>query len=307
MAFRWTIERPLSSFSSPSSSAEIFLGWDPDRREPVVIKRVLPSALTSEDVVQAFVDEGALAMRLEHPNIVRTLASGVEGGVPYLVMEWLDGLDVRQLAKSLLRQRAQLHPAQAFAIGAGVARALDHAHRMTDAAGAPLGIVHRDVSPSNVFVTRTGVVKLLDFGVAKTRAIATRSGLVIGKPAYMAPEQVEGLRVEARTDLFALGVVLWELLTGSRLWSFDTVEETVRAVREASVLPPSERAAGISPEGDRLVLRLLAKYPTARPASARSALADLERLAEVHGSRDPTFELGHLVNRQAPAGPGPIT
>jgi serine/threonine protein kinase len=280
--------------------AELLLARDAEGNR-VVIKKILPALASSEALVEAFVREAGLAARLRHPNIVDVLGTGVLEGAPYIAMEWLDGIDLRALTRKLSVLRSQLHPAQALTIAARIARALAYAHALRDRDGTLLAIVHRDVSPKNVFVTRAGGVKLLDFGVAKTYEVATRSGLVVGTPAYMAPEQVDGLRVDGRTDLFALGVVSWEMLTGRRLWDHDDVASTATAVREASVPPPSIHCRGITPEVDAIVLALLAKFPPARPANAGTVATTLDRLAREHGSRNPDFELAHVVSRYAAA------
>jgi len=266
--------------------------------EAAVVKRIHPSLAGDPAIVLAFEREAAVATELVHPNIVRVLMMGRDHeseNAPFFVMEWLDGLDVKALLRALTVRRAQMHPAQALAIASRMAHALAHAHALKDAAGHLLGLVHRDVSPHNVFVTKDGVVKLLDFGVAKTRAMATRSGLIVGKPSYMAPEQIDGLHVDARTDLFALGCVLWEMLAGRRLFAADSVEETARLVREGPTPLPSMQANGISKDVDRLVLSLLAKFAAGRPANAALVASALDRLAADHGSKHPERELAHLV------------
>ena len=292
MLERWTIERVLST----DGMAEVLLARE-RAGQAVVIKRMLPHLASNEELVATFRHEASLAVGLRHPNIVEVREVGEHEGSPFIVMEWLDGLDLRAVSRALLTRRTRMHPAQALAIGADVARGLAYAHAIVDATGQPLGLVHRDVSPRNVVVTRHGDVKLLDFGIAKTRGIATRSGLAVGTPAYMAPEQVDGLRVDARTDLFALGIVLWEMLTGRRLWDLPDHAATVRAVKEAPAPPPSLFTKGLDPSVDVLVLGLLAKFPAGRPRSAETASLDLARLATQHGSKDPRYELAQLIVR----------
>ena len=246
-------------------------------------------------------------MRIDHPNVVLVLDAIEHEGGPALVLEWLDGVDLRAVARALEAQGTRLHPAQATLVCARVARGLAHVHELLDDGGAPLGLVHRDVSPHNVFVTRDGGVKLLDFGVAKLRDVATRSGLVRGKPAYMAPDQTAGLAVEPRTDLFALGVVLWELLAGQRLWAAHgrDDDEVARAIREESPPPLRAHVPEVSPELEALTGRLLAKFVGQRPVSAESVANALERLAHEHGWRSPEVEIAGISRRVAPGGGPP--
>ena len=292
---KYALERPLAS----GGMAEIFLARalvGPLRGQWVVVKRVHEHLADSEDLRDMFAREGALAMMLHHPNIVRVIDVGEEEGVPYLAMELLEGVDLRAALGVAMRDQTRLYPAHACAIAARIAAGLHHAHTLRDEAGAPLGIVHRDVSPHNVFLTNDGGVKLLDFGIAKTnRAVATRTGIVRGKAGYMAPEQLAGLGVDARSDLFALGVVLWEMLTGHRLWDFETETGTARAIREESAQPPSTYVPELLASLDALVLQLLAKFPSARPPNAAVTHDYLERLARQLGSQDAAVELADLV------------
>lgn len=279
--------------------AEVFLArasGGPWAGQRVVVKRVHEHLADSDELRDMFAREGTLAMQLEHPNIVRVIDVGEEDGIPYLAMEWLDGVDLHAALAVAMQQRTHFYAADACSIAAAVASGLHHAHTLRDAAGRPLGIVHRDVSPHNVFLTRDGQVKLLDFGIAKSnRAAATRTGIVRGKASYMAPEQLAGFTVDARSDLFALGVVLWEMLTGHRLWNLDTETGIARAVRDESAPPPSVHVPELAGELDAYVLRLLGKFPSARPSSAGSAHVALERLARVHGARDASSEIAQLV------------
>lgn len=281
----------------------------PHAGRPVVLKRMLPHLAESPELRAAFQRETEIALRINHPNVVLVLdAIEYEGG-PALVLEWLDGVDLRGVAGALEARGTRLHPAQATSVCARVARGLAHVHELVGDDGAPLGLVHRDVSPHNVFVTRDGGVKLLDFGIAKLRDVATRSGLVRGKPAYMAPEQIAGLAVEPRTDLFALGVVLWEMLAGRRLWAArgnDDDDEVARAIREESPPPLRIHVPEVSPELEALTGKLLAKFVGQRPVSAQSVANALERLAHEHGSRSPEVEIAGILKRVAPGGGPPL-
>ncbi len=282
--------------------AEVYLATEthPDGRERVVVvKRVLENLADAEDFLALFEDEGRLAMKLVHPNIVRVLAVGQGGGLPFIAMEHLEGCDLRQMLAHAGRAGMRLQPGLACAIAARVARGLQYAHTLRNEGGEELGVVHRDVSPHNVFATLDGEVKLLDFGVAKSalQLTATRTGLIKGKLSYMAPEQLGGLQVDARADLFSLGVVLWEMLTGASLWKRDSETATARAVRDESAFPPSMKAPGISPEIDALVSAMLAKFPVSRPRSAADAAERLERLASSFGLSDPREEIARAVSR----------
>jgi serine/threonine-protein kinase len=298
MSARYEVERLLAS----GGMAEVLLARataGPHAGRRVVLKRMHPHLAESTDVRASFARETELARRIHHPNVVEVLDVSVLDGAPVLVLEWLDGADLRAIARALAERSTRLHPAQACAIAALVARGLAHVHALDDDAGQPLGLVHRDVSPHNVFVTRSGTVKLLDFGIAKIRAVATRSGLLRGKAAYMAPEQLAGLAVDARTDLFALGVLLWEIVTGRRLWAFAEEAEIARAVRDESAPPLRSRAPEASLELEVLVASLLSKFATQRPRSALSVVDRLEQLARAHGSRDAALEIADVVRRCA--------
>jgi serine/threonine protein kinase len=298
MSARYQIERLLAA----GGMAEVLLARatsGPHAGRRVVLKRMHPHLAESTDVRESFARETELALRIHHPNVVEVLDVTVHEGGPALVLEWLDGADLRAITRALAERSTRLHPAQACAIAALVARGLAHVHALIDDEGRPLGLVHRDVSPHNVFLTKRGEVKLLDFGIAKIRAVATRSGLLRGKAAYMAPEQIGGLTVDARTDLFALGVVLWEIVTGRRLWAFAEDADVARAIRDESAPPLRSRAPESSLELELLVASLLSKFAAQRPASAARVADTLDELARAHGSRDAALEISDVVRRCA--------
>ncbi len=265
---------------------------------PLVLKRLLPH-LADAEVKALFQHEVALAMRLRHPNIVEVLDAGELDGLPFLIMPWLDGLDLRGVNASLAASRQRLPVGVGCAIAAHVAAALAYAHAVTDERGLPLGVVHRDVSPHNVMLTRQGEVKVLDFGIAKTRLTVTRTGLVRGKAGYMAPEQLDGLDLDGRADLFALGVLLWEMLAGVRLFQLDTETGTARAVRGASPAPPSAFAPECHGQIDAVVAAMLSKFPSGRPSSAGLVSAALAAAAAKQGVLDPTRAIADVVRAYA--------
>jgi serine/threonine-protein kinase len=207
-------------------------------------------------------------------------------------MEWLDGIDLRALLS-----RTRVDRATATGIAGAVARGLAYAHEVRDAGGAPLEIVHRDVSPHNILLTREGAVKILDFGIAKarTRLVRTRTGVTRGKVGYMSPEQLAGLGVDARSDIFSLGVVLWEMLTGRVLWDRESDTATGRAIRDESATLPSLDDPDLPPHVDALVVGMLSKFPLSRPARARDLADRLDEMARSLGVVDLGDRVAALV------------
>ncbi len=247
----------------------------------VVVKRVLPHLRNEVDFLRMFAGEARLAMALRHENIVRVVATGEDGGVPFIAMEPLFGADVRQLLAEAAKLHEPIDLRAVCGIGAGAARGLQYAHTLADEAGVPLGIVHRDISPHNLFVTRAGETKILDFGIAKstTQLTQTQSGVLKGKFRYMAPEQIRSATIDGRVDIFALGVVLWEMLTAAALWRRENDFATANAILEESVPLPSTARADIPPALEQLVMSMLAKFPSARPANAGIVAAALDAIA----------------------------
>ena len=250
----------------------------------VVVKRLLPELVASPAYVSMFLDEGKLVARLDHPNICEVHELGRDGAEYYLAMPYLDGIAVHEL---IARPRDPDRLAQ-LRVAAGVivqaCAGLHHAHELRDADGAPAGLVHRDVSPSNLFVTSAGVVKVLDFGVAKVRgATETEVGTIKGKQQYMAPEQLLGEPLDRRCDVFALGIVLFELATHQRLFKRASDYLTAKAVLEE----PIPRADAIDPAVPAgladVIARALARDPAQRYATAAELGAALEAVMAAHG------------------------
>jgi len=244
----------------------------------LVVKRILPHLAENEDFIKMFLDEARIAARLNHPNIVQIFDLGAQDDSFFIAMEYIHGEDVRRVWKRTEAAKRELPVPLTLRIIMEACAGLDYAHKKTDQAGKPLGIVHRDISPQNILVTFEGGVKVVDFGIAKAadQATVTRSGVLKGKYSYMSPEQASGKKVDHRTDLFALGVVLYELLTGTRLFKRSSDIQTLNAVTDCEVAPPSQVNSRVPTSLDPVVLKALAKHPDDRYADAGGLQAALE-------------------------------
>lgn len=244
----------------------------------VAIKRLHEQFASDPDFVAAFLDEARLAARIRHPNVVPTLDVVATGGRLFLVMEYVEGESLSRLLKTMLRSDMLMPMPIAAAIMVGALSGLHAAHEACSEKGEPLMLVHRDVSPQNILVGTDGVPRVLDFGVAKAigRLQSTDSGRLKGKAAYMAPEQVRGANVDRRTDVFAASIVLWEMLTGERLFDADNQAMALDRVLSAPIDPPSRHAEDIPPALDEIVLRGLARNVDERWQTARDMAQALE-------------------------------
>lgn len=265
----------------------------------VVLKRILPQYAESETFVKLFLNEARVAATLDHPNIATVYDIGETDGMYFFTMEYLHGEDLGHLLRELVKRGERIPLEHALTIGAGVAAGLHAAHEKRGPDGRPLGIVHRDVSPSNVVVTYDGGVKLVDFGVAKITANAelTKTGSVKGKLAYMSPEQCGNGAIDRRSDIFSLGVLLYELTTQTRLFKADSEAATLRMVLEARVPSPSTRVPGYPPELEQIIMKALARERDDRFASTREIQIALEQVARGRGMLTSTASLGEwMVN-----------
>jgi serine/threonine protein kinase len=247
----------------------------------VVLKRILPQYADDEEFVRMFLKEARVAATLDHANIAHVYDIGQTGGVYFFTMEYLHGEDLRWIMRELHRRGSVPPLEHAVAAAIGAAAGLHFAHERKGPDGRLLGIVHRDISPSNVVVTYDGSVKLVDFGVAKITAdpdLSRRYSLK-GKLAYMSPEQLHNRPVDRRSDLFSLGVVLYEITTGARLFKGTTEVETMRMVLEHVVSPPTVIRPGYPAELERIVMRALEADPDQRYETARDLQLDLEAFA----------------------------
>ncbi len=207
----------------------------------VAIKLLLPQVADDADFITMLIDEAKIAGQLSHANIAQIFDLGHVEGRYFIVQEYVPGRDLRAILHHLEDAHGRLGVAQSCHIILKICEALDYAHNKRDASGQPLNLVHRDISPQNVIVSHEGEVKLIDFGIVKAEGRATRTlaGLVKGKFAYMSPEQIRGLPVDRRSDVFACGILLHELLTGVPLFKRGSEFETLQRARSAEIEPPS--------------------------------------------------------------------
>jgi eukaryotic-like serine/threonine-protein kinase len=243
-----------------------------------VIKR-LRQALAEEPAFRnMFLDEARLAARLNHPNIVHTYEVGEQNGVYFIAMEYLEGQSLNKVLKEALRRKENIEPEICARIVADALAGLHHAHTLCDYDGRPLSIIHRDVSPHNIFVTYDGHTKLVDFGIAKAALSSTETevGVLKGKVAYMSPEQAMGGRIDCRSDLFAMGIVLWELLARQRLMTGDNAANTLHKLMNEAIPRVAQAVPTIDPTLDMIVGRALEKDPNRRFQSATEMKDALE-------------------------------
>ncbi len=243
----------------------------------VIIKRILPQYTDDEAFLRMFQDEAIVAAKLNHPNIVQVFDFKSQDGMFYIAMELVEGIDVRRLAQYALKANMPIGQNRALQIALAMARGLGHAHERV-MNGVALKVVHRDVSPHNVLVSIDGDVKVMDFGIAKAAARAQKigTGVIKGKLAYMSPEQASGRDVDHRTDIFATGIVLWELLAGRRLFgASDNEMETLRAVQAGEVPPVKQYCPDVLPEVETILSKFLARDKDARYERMRDAERDL--------------------------------
>jgi serine/threonine protein kinase len=246
----------------------------------VVVKVLKPHLAVESDVVQMFLNEARLSARLSHPNVVQTNEVGREDGHHMMVMEYLDGVALNQLTERMRARGKTLPLALHLRLIHHALEGLHYAHELADYDGSPLGVVHRDISPHNMFVTFDGQMKLLDFGIAKLAQSThdTRAGTIKGKIRYMSPEQMRGERVDRRADIFAVGAMLWEAATGEKLWKGKTDVEIMNHVINGEVPSPRTIDPKVNPTLDRICRKALSKNPDDRYPTCVELQNDLEAL-----------------------------
>lgn len=292
-------ERPFGKYEliskiATGGMAEILLARDTDADETklVVIKRVLPHLLDESRFIAMFRDEGRLAAQIIHPNVCRVFDSGSVQQTHFIAMEYLHGVPLSRMLIRAARTKKPVDIGIAVGIVMQCADGLHHAHELKSRDGRPLDVVHRDVSPPNILVTVEGVAKMLDFGVAKARGATqkTRTGTIKGKNSYMSPEQILGKTVDKRSDVFSLGIVLWESLTAKRLFSRDTDFLTFTAITKTEIPDIQSLRPEVSDQLAAVVHKALAQDCDARFSTAKelrdalaAALDDSQATSETIG------------------------
>ncbi|MBA2544622.1 MAG: protein kinase [Deltaproteobacteria bacterium] len=246
-------------------------------RKTVALKRMRTITAEDPDFVRSFIHEGQLVGRLKHPNIAQAYELGKIEGTYYIAMEYVPGPTLAQIMAQSRRAAGAIPLPIILEILIQLCDALEHAHDLRDEAGNPLNLIHRDVSPMNIIVSRSGTVKLIDFGIAKVRnsSLETQAGIIKGKHAYIAPEYTLGIGLDRRVDLWGIGIVAHEMITGRRLFLGDTEAETIRNVRLLPINPPSRVAPNISTELDDIVMTALQRDPELRWQNAGAMRAAL--------------------------------
>ncbi len=262
----------------------------------LVVKRLRVSLAEDPELLAMFLTEARLAARVSHPNVVQTIEVGNDGSRHFIAMEYLDG----QSLQGLLRKSQEvggLPLAMHLRILSEALAGLHYAHELADIDGMPLGVVHRDATPHNVFVTYDGQVKVVDFGIAKVGdGDRTRTGVIKGKVPYMSPEQVDGTDVDRRTDVYAVGAMLWQAATGQRLWKGLSDLQVMTRVHQGMIPRPRDVNMLVPEKLDRIIMRALAHKKEERYATAAELQAEVEQLIDELGGRNSAREVGKFAS-----------
>ncbi len=279
---RYTLYAPIASGGMATVSFARLAG-EAGFTRTVAVKRLHKNLALDPEFSTMFLDEARLAARIRHPNVVATLDVVSDGGEIFVVMDYVHGEPLSRLIRFTASEVEHIPFDVVAAIMTNVLSGLHAAHEITDGRGKPLELVHRDVTPQNILVGTDGIARLIDFGVAKARGRAqtTRDGKVKGKLGYMAPEQVRNERIDRRTDIYAAGVVLWELLTLVRLFANKDEATTIDNLLQHKVEPPSAFAAHVPPALDEVVMRALSRNPADRFDTAKQMATALEEAMPV--------------------------
>lgn len=280
--------------------AEIFLAKSMSIQgmaKHVAIKRVLPSLAKNEKFIAMFLDEARLSLVLNHANIVQVFDVAEASGTYFIVMEYVDGYNLRHLYQRATERKRRIPVGLVCHIMQEVCKGLEHAHTKRNHEGKHLRIVHRDLSPPNILVSRSGEIKITDFGLAKatSQLSTTDPGVVKGKYSYLSPEVTTGNQADLRTDIFAAGIIMWELLANRRLFFGKSDVETVNMVRAAKIPSLSQINPEVSPALEQIINKALAKDPGQRYASARALGEELAELSRREGLAATSYGLAQLL------------
>jgi TonB family protein len=270
----------------------------------VAIKRILPHLGDNDEFVTMFIDEAKLAAQLQHPNIIHIYDLGKIERSYYIAMEFIDGRDLRSILRQLAEKGRRLPTGLALYIASRLAAALEYAHRKRDMQGRAMALVHRDVSPQNVLISFDGDIKLCDFGIAKaaSKASHTRAGALKGKLQYMSPEQAWGKDLDHRSDIFSLGLVLYEMITGRKAFSGDSELSILEQVRSPKIVPPHEIDPDVAPEIEAAILKALETDRDTRYQTAGDLAADLEAILQGFRPGVGAGDLGSFLSELADKG-----
>jgi len=263
----------------------------------VAIKRVLPHLSEKKQFIGMFLDEARVGAHLSHSNCVQVFDIGVGDNTYFIVMEFVDGSDLKGVIEHRRSIGQPIPVEEACLISVRICEGLAYAHELTDGKGQSLHIVHRDMSPPNVLLTRHGEVKIVDFGLAKANSQLEKSepGIIKGKFSYLSPEAAQGMSVDPRTDVFAVGIILWEMLAGRRLFLGESDLETVRLVQKAEIPPLRQFNPKIPAELERILHKGLAADPAKRYQTAREFGRDLNEIMFHLGRAVSSFDIAQLV------------
>jgi len=270
--------------------------------KPLAIKIILPHLAENKRFVDMFLDEARIAVSLQHANIVQVLDLGQIENNYYIVMEFAHGMDLQRVVQKTRKSGRLLPLPYAAKIVSQIAEGLYYAHTKTDQFGRPLEIIHRDISPHNILLTFEGLAKLLDFGVAKTRATVKQEeeGVLKGKFSYMSPEQIRGLPLDARSDIFSLGIVLWEICAGVSLFRESSELLTMEAILHRPVQRPRELRGDMPPDLEAIILKALAKRTVDRFENAYEMHRALENYLNRSGWNVTTQHLSAFMQKLFP-------
>ncbi|MBN2804545.1 MAG: serine/threonine protein kinase [Deltaproteobacteria bacterium] len=266
-------------------------------KKKIAIKRVLPHLVENEKFIAMFLDEARISLHLSHANIVQVFDIGKAGGTYFIVMEYVEGLNLKNILNYLKENKRVLPIEQSIFIAIEMCRGLSYAHSLRNNEGEKLNIVHRDVSPPNVLISKQGEVKIVDFGLAKANSQleATAPGVVKGKYAYLCPQSATGTPVDLRMDVFGCGIVLYEMLTGKRLFLGKNDLETIENVRAANIPYLPEINSDVTPDLDSILRKALAKEPENRFQTCDALAESLAGYLFSHRLKVTSFDLQRFV------------